>query len=182
MMPKQLTYKIENTREADLNFIYGLFDAAILYQKNNGYPVWPSYDKEVLKRDIADKQQFKIIEEGQIVCIFSICYSDKAVWGKRDEGNALYLHRIVVNPLSKGHRHFSKVLSWAKADAQERSLSFIRMDTWFDNPVLIDYYKGFGFQIVGSLVTPDSEELPIQQRNNAIVLLETAVSTCCANN
>jgi len=113
--------------------------------------------------------------DGKIACIFSVCYSDKVVWGKRDEGNAIYLHRIVVNPNSKGHRHFGKVLRWAEMKAKAQSLPFIRMDTWADNPVLIDYYGSFGFKVIDSLITPNSEALPIQQRNNAIVLLEFSI-------
>ena len=46
------------------------------------------------------------------------------------------------------------------------------MDTWADNPNLIDYYKNFGFGVFGYFKTPDSHELPIQQRNIEVVLLE----------
>jgi hypothetical protein len=46
------------------------------------------------------------------------------------------------------------------------------MDTWADNPNLIAYYKSFGFEVTGYFTTPDTNELPMQQRNNKIVLLE----------
>ena len=61
-MAKTLSYSIENTQESDLDCIYQLFDEAILYQKRKGAPAWPGYDKEVLKRDIANQQQFKIVK------------------------------------------------------------------------------------------------------------------------
>jgi ribosomal protein S18 acetylase RimI-like enzyme len=51
-------------------------------------------------------------------------------------------------------------------------LRFIRMDTWADNPAIIDNYKSFGFDVAGYFKTPDIDELPIQRQNNEIVLLE----------
>jgi hypothetical protein len=51
------------------------------------------------------------------------------------------------------------------------------MDTWADNPAIIDYYKSFGFDVAGYFKTPDIDELPIQQRNNEIVLLEVKLQS-----
>ena len=66
-------------------------------------------------------------------------------------------------------------MNWCVDYTIKRELRNIRMDTWEDNPDLVNYYKSFGFRIVGNLTTPDSEELPIQQRNNRVVLLEFAI-------
>lgn len=163
---------IVNTIKSDLGFIYGMFDDAIIYQTKNGFPVWPDYDKEVLKNDIKNKNQFKILINNSIACIFSICYHDKVVWREKDQQDAIYLHRIVVNPKFKGQKLFGKVLEWGKNKSKEMNLKFIRMDTWADNPTIIKYYESFGFKTVGFYTTPDSEELPIQQRNNEIILLQ----------
>ena len=64
---------IINTDIKDLDFIYSLFDEAISYQKRKKYPVWVGYDKEVLKKDIKNRLQYKIIIDNNIACIFSIC-------------------------------------------------------------------------------------------------------------
>ena len=165
-------YPIINTEKSDLDFIYHLFDEAIVYQKKNNFPVWPDYDKEVLKNDIENKLQYKIIMDGNIACIFTICFADKIVWREKDKGNVIYLHRIVVNPNYKGQQQFGKIMEWALKYTKEKELRFIRMDTWADNPTLIDYYLSFGFNIVGYFTTPDSDEVPIQQRGNDVVLLE----------
>lgn len=165
-------HKIANTEIKDLDFIYSLFDEAISYQKRKEYPVWVGYDKEVLKKDIENKLQYKILIDDNIACIFSICYSDKIIWREREKGDSLYLHRIAVNPLYKGQKQFRKILNWCVSYASKREIQHIRMDTWADNPSLVQYYKSFGFRIVGKLTTPDSDELPIQQRNNRVVLLE----------
>lgn len=171
-----MSYAIQNTQHSDFPFVCYLFDEAIGYQKRNGYPFWPDYDKSVLLDEISTKNQYKILIDHRIVLVFSVCYSDGILWGEKEKQDAIYLHRIVVNPHAKGKRHFEKVLNWAIDEAQKQELSFIRMDTWADNPVLIDYYESYGFQVVGSMLTPDSEDLPIQQRNNQIVLLEFVVN------
>lgn len=168
MVPPQVI----NTEPTDLPFIYRLFDEATAYQKRNNYPVWPDYDKDVLRQDIAQQLQFKVLMDDDIQGIFSICYTDEAVWRERENGQAIYLHRIVVNPRMKGRKLFGKVLAWAKQHAPEKNRRLIRMDTWADNPTIIAYYQGFGFRIVDYYTTPDSNELPIQQRGNRIVLLE----------
>ena len=168
-------YNIVNTQTEDLPFIYSLFDEAISYQKRKEYPVWAGYDKEVLKREIETKQQYKIVINNTMACIFSICYSDAIIWRDKEKGDSLYLHRIAVNPVYKGQKQFGRILSWCVDYAIKRKLRHVRMDPWADNPTLVNYYESFGFRIVGKLTTPDSEELPIPQRNNRVVLLELKI-------
>lgn len=163
---------IKNTDAADLEFIYGLFDSAIAYQTLRKFPVWRGYDKAVLIRECADGHQYKILIDGVIAIVFSVCYEDKIIWGEREDGNALYLHRIAVNPEFKGRKLFGEILNWAIIHAKTKRLRFIRMDTWAENPGMSDYYITFGFKIVDHSIAPDSPELGFQYRNLALALLE----------
>lgn len=169
------TYQILHTAFTDTETVYWLFDEAIAYQQQKKYPVWNGYDKEVLRRDIENLLQYKIVMEGQIACIFSICYTDKLIWRERERGDALYLHRIVVNPHFKGQKHIAKIVEWAKHYARSRGLLYLRMDTWADNPSIINYYKSFGFEFVENFTTPNAPELPSQHRNLALALLEMQI-------
>lgn len=166
------SFKIENTTETDLEFIYQLFDLSIAYQEKNGYTSWKNYDKNALIKDVENHNQYKIIIDSQIAMVFSACYTDKIIWRKYENGDAMYLHRIVVNPVFKGHKLFGKILDWAIDHAMQRSLRFIRMDTWADNPVIAEYYKSFGFTFMENYTTPDSLELPEHNRNLPLTLLE----------
>ncbi len=69
-------YKIVNTTSNDLEFIYWLFDEAIAYQKRNNYPVWKTYDKDILQKDIDRRLKYKIVSGDDITCIFSLCYAE----------------------------------------------------------------------------------------------------------
>lgn len=169
--------KIVNTTNEDLNIIYWLFEQAMELQGKNDYKVWEGIDKNALQIDIDNKLQFKIVKSNDILCIFSIQLNDPFIWRDRDRDDAIYLHRIVVNPNFKGQKQFQKVLDWAKQFARHNSLKFVRMDTWADNKKIIDYYKSFGFEFIEEYKTPNAAELPLQNRNLKIALLEMEVHT-----
>ncbi|WP_411030999.1 GNAT family N-acetyltransferase [Spongiimicrobium sp. 3-5] len=164
-------YIITHTEKQDLKVICWMFNEAIVYQKRNNYPVWPPYDSNILANYIVKKEQRKVVVNDQIACVFSVCYSDPLIWREMDGDPSVYLHRLVVNPNFKGQRNFEKVLKWTIAHAKQLKLRFIRMDTWANNPPLVDYYLSFGFKVVEYFTTPDVAELPIQQRKNEVVLL-----------
>lgn len=164
--------QIENTSIADLSFIYILFEEAIIYIKKNNYVGWTTYDKNFIQQDIDKKLQFKITNGNDILCIFSICFSDELIWREMEKGDAIYLHRIVVNPEFKGQKQFEKILKWSIEFANRNGLKYIRMDTWAYNPNIIAYYKSYGFQFLENYKTPDTPELPDQHRNLKVALLE----------
>ena len=173
-----LPHRIENTTHEDLKFVYELFDTSIVYQEKNGYPMWKNYDKNVLIRDVSNKQQYKIIIDDAIAMVFSVCYSDKIIWREMEKGDSIYLHRIVVNPKFKGQRLFGAIFEWAIRHAKGLGFRFVRMDTWADDQNIIDYYKGFGFYFIEDFNTPDIPELPIHNRNIPLALLEYDLQNC----
>ncbi len=166
------SYQIINTTNEDLEFIYSLFEEAIAYQKRKNYPAWNGFDKDVLVKDVEQKQHYKIIIDQEITCVFSVLKADPLIWGEREKGDAIYLHRIVVNPKHKGVRQFDKILRWAINYVTHLNRKLIRMDTWAHNSNIIDYYKSYGFEFLGNFKTSDTPDLPIQNRNLEVALLE----------
>lgn len=160
------------TATIDLKQIFAFFEHSIDYQEKRGYPVWRNYDKQAIVNDIENKMQFKVVVDGEMAMVFSIRYNDKVIWRSLDQGDSIYLHRIVVNPTFKGQRLFGTILNWAIEQCRQNGLSNVRMDTWAANPTIINYYKGFGFKFVENYTTPDSIELPVHNRNLALTLLE----------
>jgi GNAT superfamily N-acetyltransferase len=172
MFPMLQHHEIRNTTREDLPFIYELFDQSIVYQERNGYPVWRNYDKNAIVRDIDSGHQYKVAIDGTMALVFSVAYTDSVIWRQMDRGHSVYLHRIVINPAFKGQRLFGLILAWSKRHLQERGLRSIRMDTWAANPTIIQYYQSFGFVVIENFTTPDSEDLPLHNRNLALTLLE----------
>ncbi|MBS1505727.1 MAG: GNAT family N-acetyltransferase [Bacteroidetes bacterium] len=165
-------FEIQPTTAADLEFIYWLFEEAMAYQKRKNFPVWNGYSKDVLQQDIDLRRQYKIVINNEIACIFSVLESDEIIWREKNRDKAIYLHRIVVNPNYKGQSHFRKILDWSVEYAIKNNLHYIRMDTWGENPNIIAYYQSFGFKLVEFFTTGCSTELPVQNRNLKLALLE----------
>lgn len=170
-----MSYTITNATTNDLVAIYQLFEEAIQFQKKHNYIGWNNYDKEFIKNDIQNGLLFKLVNEGEIICIFSICYKDELIWREKEKGDALYLHRVVVNQQFKGERTFQQVLDWAMQFAQEKKLQYIRIDTWAKNEKIIAYYKTYGFAFVENYTTPGTDALPLQHRNLTVALLTLPV-------
>lgn len=166
------TYTIQNTEKQDLDLIYLFFEKAIQYMQKKQFVGWTTYDKTFIKRDQENKLQFKIVQNHRLVCVFSICFSDALIWREKETGDAIYLHRIVVNPLFKGQQQLAKILHWVRDLASEQNLKYIRMDTWADNQNIIDYYKSFGFKHIENYTTPNTPQLPEQHRDLKVALLE----------
>jgi GNAT superfamily N-acetyltransferase len=165
-------FKIINTKLDDLPFIYELFEHSIAYQEAKGYPVWRNYDKGAIVRDIEEKNQYKVVNRDGIGIVFSVGYRDRVIWRALDQGESMYLHRIVVNPAFKGQKLFGLIIDWAKDHITEKGLKTIRMDTWAVNTNIINYYTGFGFEVVETYTTPDTPELPVHNRKLPLTLME----------
>jgi GNAT superfamily N-acetyltransferase len=164
--------EVVHTQPSDLLQIFELFEHSIQYQEKKGYPVWRNYDKNAIIKDIETGNHYKVAVDSTIAIVFSVRYTDKIIWRDLDTGNSIYLHRIVVNPAFKGQRLFGAILEWVIDHSKQKKLSSIRMDTWAANPTIIEYYKSFGFEFIENFTTPDSEELPVHNRNLALTLLE----------
>lgn len=164
--------KVVNTELDDLDMIFKLFEHSIAYQEKNNFPVWRNYDKNAVIRDVEIRNHYKVVNNGDILIVFSVCHTDKIIWREMDTGTSIYLHRIVVNPEFKGQRLFGIILDWAIRYSKQMRIRSIRMDTWASNSTIIEYYKSFGFNFVENYTTPDSPELPVHNRNLALALLE----------
>jgi GNAT superfamily N-acetyltransferase len=166
------TCNIENTVLSDIPVIFELFEHSIVYQEKHGYPVWKNYDQDAIRTDIKNKNQYKVMVDGKISMVFSVGYADKIIWRALDRGDAVYLHRIVVNQAFKGRKLFGLILEWSVEHAKQKGLSCVRMDTWANNATIIDYYTSFGFTLIENYTTPDSTQLPVHNRNLALTLME----------
>jgi GNAT superfamily N-acetyltransferase len=160
--------KVVNTELQDLPEIFRWFDASVAYQQQRGYPDWANYDQDAVRKNIEEKNSFKVVNENDVGIVFSVSYNDPVIWREMDDGESIYLHRIVVNPDFKGKRLLGIIVDWAL----QQNKKYIRMDTWADNPTIIEYYKSFGFEVVENYTTPDSEELPVHNRKLALTLLQ----------
>lgn len=162
--------------QEDLPVIFRLFEEAIQFQKKNGYIGWESMDRDFIKADVGRQLVFKVTNDDNVLGIFAICHNDELIWRWREQNDALYLHRIVLNRTHLRAKFFDTVLQWAIRHARASNKRFVRMDTWAENAKLINYYKGYGFQFIENYRTADTTDLPVQHRKLNVALLELDVA------
>ena len=151
---------IINASHDDIETVFDLYDKAIEFQKTVFDKTWLGFDQELAATEIDEKRLWKIIDDEQTACIFSITYADPIIWGHDSHVSAMYIHRIVTNPEFRGRAYVRKITDWALEHAKNQGLRFVRMDTWGDNQKLIDYYQACGFQFRGLTTPARSAELP----------------------
>lgn len=80
--------------------------------------------------------------------------ADPAMWLPEDHPDeALYLHRMITEPVAKGIELGSALIDWAARRAVDAGCKWIRLDAWRSNPGLWRYYTDRGFELVR--VVPD---------------------------
>ncbi len=126
------------------------WDAAVAYQTRYGVARSPVFPDSIIAGEIGVERHFMALRDDEVCAgFFSVTASDRGIWGERDRDDAIYIHRMCVNPLAKGGSLASDALKWAYGYAAGRGRRFVRMDTWGDNDRLIDYYKACGYRPAG---------------------------------
>jgi len=152
--------KIQNTVIADLDIVLQRYRDASDYQRKHGYNLWPEFDRQMITKEILEGLHWKMTEDEQVACVFSVFYSDPVIWKEKDQDDAIYLHRIATNPEFKGRNFISHIVQWSKIHARENNRQYIRMDTWGDNDNLSGYYMKAGFKFLKKQHITKDESLP----------------------
>ena len=151
---------IKNSTIEDIDMIFDMYDKAIAYQKTVFNKQWLGFERDLIETEIRENRQWKIMIGDAVACIFAITFNDVVIWKEKDQQPSIYIHRIVTNPDFRGVGFVTKIIDWAKDYCQLNGKEYIRLDTWGDNPKLIDYYVKCGFTYVETINLDDTEGLP----------------------
>ena len=159
---------------AELEAVCALFDQAVAYRAVHGGG-YASYDRATLAADLAAGRLFGMMLDGRLAQIATVLDADPAIWRAREDGRALYLHRVVTAEWARGQRLFARLVEWAEGEVRARGRTLLRLDTWRAAAGLQDYYAGLGFAVVGEVVIGDDPALAPQYRDLALTLMEKVV-------
>jgi ribosomal protein S18 acetylase RimI-like enzyme len=164
---------IQNSTLNDLQEIFALYNTATEYQKIK-FPEnqWPVFNQELIKTEIAENRQWKIIEENKIASIWAHTFSDPQIWEERYADPAIYIHRIATNPTFRGRNYVSEIVKWSREFAKQNDKKFIRLDTCGDNKKLIAHYINCGFDFLGMKRLKNSDGLPSHYANAEVCFFE----------
>jgi hypothetical protein len=150
--------------------------AALSYQKLNQLPLWPAYPEEKIRNEVREGLHFSVFLSDDVLAgYFSLALSDVLIWEDREKGDAIYIHRMCVNPSCKGNNLTASVLTWAYGCAAGSGRKYVRMDTWGDNHRLVKYYVACGFRHVGNRRLGLMPDLPAHYSNANLAMFENEV-------
>ncbi|MDC6350447.1 GNAT family N-acetyltransferase [Zeaxanthinibacter sp. PT1] len=165
--------QIENSTHADFDEIFRLYREASAYQRSKKtVVVWPDFDPDMVRTEIAENRQWKLLFNGQIACVWATTFTDEQIWEERNADPAVYIHRIAVNPDFRGHNFVQTIVDWAHDYAGEHGKRYIRLDTLGDNQRLIQHYKDCGFDFLGMFTMQDTSGLPDHYHGEKVALFE----------
>ena len=159
----------------DIDSIFSLYDDAVAYQKTKFEKHWLPFDRQMVKKEIEEGRQWKIMEGDAIAGVYAVAYEDPFIWAEKNADPAIYLHRIVTHSSFRGGGYVKAIIEWARQHAKENDKQFIRMDTWGDNEELINYYIKCGFNYLGSVTPQATENLPKHYSSIYLGLFEIAI-------
>ena len=153
------------------------WNQALEYQEAKGHPVWPSFSRELATQEIEARNHYSVFSaKAELIGYFSVVHSDPIIWEKKEKGDSIYIHRMVVNQKVKGSGFANFVFKWSVKHAQEIGLNFVRMDTWGENIELLNHYIKCGFNHIGFKQLGLTPSLPSHYNNIKVALFENPVS------
>ena len=170
--------KIQRSASASDHQFRDFWNAALAWQESKQLPLWPPYPAQMIKDEIQAGLHFSVFMlDGVLAGYFSLALSDKLIWAEKERGDAIYIHRMCVNPERKGNHLSTSVLAWAYDYAAGAGRKLIRMDTWADNQRLVDHYIACGFRRIRDRWIGTVPGLPPHYRNVNLALFENAVNS-----
>ena len=167
---------IQKSRRSSLKEFENFWAAALAYQKERHLPLWSPFPEATISSEMGEGRHFSGFISGDVLAgFFSVTHSDPAIWGEAERGDAIYIHRMCVNPACKGNNFTARVLSWACGYAVGKDRKFVRMDTWASTQSLIDYYVKCGFKLIGTKTLTDFSQLAPHYRGQELAMFENEV-------
>jgi GNAT superfamily N-acetyltransferase len=154
-MKTYTSYEIDLARRHQEGQINGLLKEAAQWMKDNGINQWGyllegGEDGEILQ-SIQNNETYTVVKDKEIIGTFTLSSNqnewDEHVFGIEDTSDLLYLHRLAVHPRYMGQGIGRFILDWI--DGNVKSKSFIKLDCVAANTKLNEFYKSYGFELLG---------------------------------
>jgi hypothetical protein len=166
---------IINCVEQDIHEIFSMYAAATNYQKERYKLHWPEFDGKMVADEIAGNNQWKLIIDGKIACVWATTFTDPLIWEERNIDPSVYIHRIATNNNFRGRNFVMDIVEWAKKYAILNDKEFIRLDTVGLNENLIAHYEKCGFTFLELTRLKNTVGLPAHYHNADISLFELKI-------
>lgn len=166
---------ITNSTAADIDEIFRLYRIATAYQKPRYKVCWPEFDPDMIRREVDENRQWKLVIDNQIACIWATTFDDPDIWEERNSDPSVYIHRIATNPNFRGQAFVTVIVKWCTEYAKYHHKKYIRLDTVGANTKLIEHYTKCGFDYLGMIKLKDTTTLPPHYQMDDVSLFEIKI-------
>jgi GNAT superfamily N-acetyltransferase len=120
---------------------------------------WPTLDErdERVRIGLERRQTWLVCDGHAPVATMTVCQDPiPHVWQERDPGDAVYVHRLVIDRRYAGQNLGGMMIDWAvQRELKRRRVEWVRVDVWTKNEGLHAYYERQGFVRCGTC--PDDD-------------------------
>lgn len=153
-----MTYRIRRAGLADVPVVLDLVAGATAWLAMRGSDQWQYSPRVDRIEGSAAAGELWLVDDavGQPIATVTVDRNaDPEFWDENDvPGDALYLHRLVVDRVAAGRHLGVAVLDWASRRAAAAGVRWLRLDAWASNTDLHRYYTDHGWIHVRTLTLP----------------------------
>jgi ribosomal protein S18 acetylase RimI-like enzyme len=164
--------RVEPTALEDVPAVRAAYAYARTIQLEQKAAVWPEFTEASIRTEVVTGRLYRVLDGNALVGVFSVAYEDEAIWGERERGQHIYLHRIARAAAYHGRGLVGTVLGWARMQCRACGRAGIRLDTWAGNEPLVAFYVRQGFRVVGRRHIGTDSRLPAHYHQSEFTLLE----------
>ena len=105
--------KIKKSKASYIDDFYTLWQEAIVYHKQNNYPIFPIFPREQILLEIDEGLHYSVYSKNdECIGFFSLALEDFVIWEKQERSDAIYIHRMCSNRRIKEVNLSKIVLVW----------------------------------------------------------------------
>ena len=116
-------------------------------------PAWSTVATDRVETDIAQECAYVMRNGGVVIGALAIRTDDVEVWGDQPP-DALYIHRLAIEPTMQRCGLGSRAIAWAEQRALSDERTMLRLDAVAENTVLASWYQRLGFEPRGAVQPP----------------------------
>jgi GNAT superfamily N-acetyltransferase len=132
---------------ADAGLASAIMQEAALWLKQQGQTLWfpEELTPEKLTGPIDAGELYLVMERDQPVGTVIFQLHDKIYWPDMPEGNAAYIHKIILRRSAAGKGLGTRIIAWARERARSIGKAYLRLDTEAAREKLCALYESAGF-------------------------------------
>lgn len=126
-----MSIKVRTAVESDLEVVVSILHEAVNWLSEKGMPLWKLSDFtiEAMKPAIDSGQLIVAERDGKVVASVLRQWEDPLFWPDKEEGQAVYIHKLVVRRSGAGQGFSKALIDWVANDAATRSRKYLRLDS-----------------------------------------------------